>query len=172
MGALRRCCPDYLASAFSIESSATAGLWQEDLSYPDLAEDIAVEARLALSVTEEIHELNERIQVLVHDLDPHAIITSAPGIGPVTGAVILGRLGDISRFHSLAAVRAYTGLVPRGINGRHGGRPNAATPCYTSPCSWPQNQARRHDPTRTGKYHCLRSSPVSTTPWPPATSPC
>ena len=98
-----------MASAFSFESSATTGLWQEDLSYPDLAEDVAVEARLALSVTEEIHELDERIQVLVHDLDPHAIITSAPGIGPVTGAVILGRLGDISRFHSLAAVRAYTG---------------------------------------------------------------
>jgi len=124
VGALRRCCPDYLASAFSIESSTTTGLWQEDLSYPDLAEDLAAEARLALSVTEEIHELDERIQVLVHDLDPHAIITSAPGIGPVTGAVILGRLGDISRFHSLAAVRAY-GLVPSldasGINGRHGG---------------------------------------------------
>jgi len=131
VGALRRCCPDYLASAFSIESSTTTGLWQEDLSYPDLAEDLAAEARLALSVTEEIHELDERIQVLVHDLDPHAIITSAPGIGPVTGAVILGRLGDISRFHSLAAVRAYTGWcrawTPPELTAATAVRPNAAT---------------------------------------------
>ena len=152
MGALRRCCPDYLASAFSIESSATAGLWQEDLSYPDLAEDLAAEARLALSVTEEIHELDERIQVLVHDLDPHAIITSAPGIGPVTGAVILGRLGDISRFHSLAAVRAYTGA------GADPGRLRNQRPPRRS------DQTRRRPATR-GPVHGRRSSP------PPRTHP-
>ena len=57
-----------MASAFSIESFTTTGLWQEDLSYPDLAEDVAVEARLALSGTEEIHELDERIQVHVSEV--------------------------------------------------------------------------------------------------------
>jgi len=139
-----------LASAFSFESSATTGLWQEDLSYPDLAEDVAVEARLALSVTEEIHELDERIQVLVHDLDPHAIITSAPGIGPVTGAVILGRLGDISRFHSLAAVRAYTGLDAE----RNQRPPRRSTKrghaCYARPCSWPQTKPAATTPRGPG----------------------
>jgi transposase len=72
-------------------------LWGDDISFPDLAEDIAVEARLALALTAEIKELDERIAVLVRDRDPHGIITSTPGIGAITGAVILGRLGDASR---------------------------------------------------------------------------
>ncbi|WP_342778775.1 IS110 family transposase [Phytoactinopolyspora halophila] len=52
-------------------------------------------------------------------------MTSAPGVGAVTGAVILGRLGDINRFTSLAAVRSFSGLVPfldaSGLSDRHGG---------------------------------------------------
>ena len=48
-----------------------------------------------------------------------------PASAPITGAVILGRLGDPSRFQSLAAARAFSGLVPSldasGVSGRHGG---------------------------------------------------
>ena len=43
----------------------------------------------------------------------------------MTGAVILGRLGDPGRFASLAAVRSFSGLVPSldasGVSGKHGG---------------------------------------------------
>ena len=38
---------------------------------------------------------------------------SAPGVGPVITAVIAGRIGDPHRFTSLAAIRAYSGLVPK-----------------------------------------------------------
>src|ERR671910_3669028 len=58
---------------------ASLDLWGEDISFPDLAEDIAIEARLALALTEEIKELDERIAILVRDRDPDRIITSAPG---------------------------------------------------------------------------------------------
>jgi transposase len=68
-------------------AEATLKLWTEELAFPDLAEDIAVEARLALALTEEIKEVEERITTLVHERDPHGIITSAPGVGPITGAV-------------------------------------------------------------------------------------
>ena len=37
-------------------------------------------------------------------------ITSITGIGPVLGAVILGEIGDISRFEAAAKVVAYAGI--------------------------------------------------------------
>jgi transposase len=148
-----------LAEAILTAAAATIELWGEELSYPELAEDIAVEARLALALTEEIHELDERIGVLVADLDPHGIITSAPGVGAVTGAVILGRLGDSDRFHSLAAVRAYTGLVPAldasGTTGRHGGPTKRGDALLREALFMAASQARRHDPTLAAKYHRL-----------------
>jgi hypothetical protein len=97
--------------------------------------------------------------VLVADLDPHGIITSAPGVGAVTGAVILGRLGDSDRFHSLAAVRAYTGLVPAldasGATGRHGGPTKRGDALPREALFLAASQARRHDPTLAAKYHRL-----------------
>jgi hypothetical protein len=138
---------------------ASLDLWDDDICFPDLAEDIAVEARLALALTAEIKELDERIAVLVGDRDPHGIITSAPGIGAITGAVILGRLGDASRFHSLAAARAFSGLVPSldssGVSGRHGGPTKRGDHLLREALFMSANQARRLDPTLAAKYHRL-----------------
>jgi transposase len=138
---------------------ASLDLWDETISFPDLAEDIAVEARLALALTDEIRELDERIAVLVRDRDPHAIITSAPGVGAITGAVILGRLGDGSRFRSLAAARAFSGLVPSldasGVSGRHGGPTKRGDALLREALFISANQARRLDPTLAAKYHRL-----------------
>ena len=75
------CCP----------ATETAALWNDELNVADLAEDMAVEARLALAITTEIAELDERIFTLVARRDPAGIIASAPGVGPITSAVILGR---------------------------------------------------------------------------------
>ena len=148
-----------LAERLLAAAAATAELWVEDLAFPDLAEDIAVEARLALALTEEVHELDERITVLVRDLDPRGVMASAPGVGPVTAAVLLGRLGDASRFHSLAAARAYTGLVPSldasGTNGRHGGPTKRGDALLREALFLAANQARRLDPTLAAKYHRL-----------------
>jgi transposase len=150
---------DDLADQLMAAAAATLELWGEDLPFPDLAEDIAVEARLALALTEEIKELDERIAVLVRDRDPHNIITSAPGIGPVTGAVILGRLGDASRFGSLAAARSFSGLVPSldasGISGRHRGPTKRGDALLREALFISANQARRLDPTLAAKYHRL-----------------
>ena len=134
-------------------------LWGEELPFPELAEDIAVEARLALSLTTEIKEVDERIAILVADRDPNGIITSAPGIGAITGAVILGRLGDASRFHSLAAVRAFSGLVPSldssGLSGRHGSPTKRGDALLREALFMAANQARRYDPILAAKYHRL-----------------
>jgi transposase len=150
---------DDLADQLLAAATATVELWAEDLPFPDLAEDIAIEARLALRLTEEIKELDERIAVLVRDRDPNGIITSAPGIGAVTGAVILGRLGDANRFGSLAAARAFSGLVPSldasGVSGRHGTPTKRGDALLREALFISANQARRLDPTMAAKYHRL-----------------
>ena len=138
---------------------ASTELWADDLPFADLAEDIAVEARLALALTEEIKEVDERIEVLVRERDPAGIITSAPGVGAVTGAVILGRLGDARRFHSLAAVRSFSGLVPSldssGVSGKHGGPTKHGDALLREALFIAADQARRQDPTLAAKYHRL-----------------
>ena len=104
-----------------------------------LAEDIAVEARIVLSLGEDVAALDERIPLLLEDADPEAIVTSAPGVGAVTGGQILARLGDPLRFRTPAGVRSFSGLVSSlnasGVSGRHG-RPtikgSAATPAPSS----------------------------------------
>jgi hypothetical protein len=58
------------------------------LSFPDPAEDVAIESRLALRLTEEITELDERIGALMGQLDLGGILTSVPGVGVINGAAI------------------------------------------------------------------------------------
>lgn len=149
-----------LADQILAAARASLELWgEDDLSFTDLAEDIAIEARLVLALTEEIKELDERIEVIVRDRDPHGIITSAPGVGAVTGAVILGRLGDASRFSSLAAARSFSGLVPSldssGVSGKHGGPTKRGDALLREALFISANQARRIDPTLAAKYHRL-----------------
>lgn len=145
--------------AILVAATTTLALWGEELEFADLAEDIAVEARLALALTEETKEVDERIAVLVGQRDPAGIIASAPGVGAVTSAVILGRLGDASRFTSLAAVRSFSGLVPSldssGVSGKHGGPTKRGDALLREALFMSANQARRYDPTLAAKYHRL-----------------
>ncbi|MEV3927263.1 hypothetical protein [Actinomadura coerulea] len=84
--------PEAKAEELLATAAATLRLWGKDLDYPDLADDIAIEARLALAHTQELKELDERIAVLFARADPGSILQSVPGIGPILGAQILGRL--------------------------------------------------------------------------------
>ena len=88
---------------------------------------------------------------------PDGIITSAPGVAQITGAQILGRLGDPNRFDSLAGVRAFSGLVPSltasGVTGKHGRPTKAGDAVLREALFIAADHARRLDP-----------------PWPPATT--
>jgi hypothetical protein len=61
----------------------TLDLWADGLDFPELADDIAIEARLALQLTDEIKELETRIAALLDKADPGGIVCSAPGVGPI-----------------------------------------------------------------------------------------
>jgi transposase len=134
-------------------------LWADDLDFGDLAEDIAIEARLALQLTTELKELDERIALLLADLDPDGILQSVPDIGPVTAAVIAGRIGDPNRFTSLAAVRSYSGLVPSltssGTSGAHGGPTKRGDALLRAALFTAADQARKVDPQIAASYHRL-----------------
>jgi transposase len=140
-------------------AAETLQLWDGELSYPDLAEDIAAEARLALALTTEIRDLDRKIAALLHQLDPAAILTSVPGVGAIGGAQILARLGDPARFQSLAGARSFSGLVPAltasGTSGRHGPPTKSGDAPLREALFMAANQARRTDPILAARYHRL-----------------
>lgn len=147
------------AAELRAAADATLALWDGELDYAELAEDIAIEARLALQLTSEIKELDERVVGLLTELDPKRILASAPGVGDVTAAAILGRLGDPNRFRSLAGARAFSGLVPSldssGIAGAHGGPTKRGDAVLRQALFMAADHARRQDPTLAARYHRL-----------------
>ena len=91
--------------------------------------------------------------------DPNGILTSAPGVAQITGAAILGRLGDPNRFRSLAGVRSYTGLTPSldssGLTSRHGSPTKQGDAVLREAIFMAADHARRVDPQLAAKYHRL-----------------
>ena len=150
---------DEHATRLLAAAAETLQLWDGELSYPDLAEDIAAEARLALALCTEIRDLERKIAALLHQADPAAIMTSVPGVGAIGGAQILARLGDPARFRSLAGARSFSGLVPSltasGVNGRHGPPTKSGDAPLREALFMAANQARRIDPTLAARYHRL-----------------
>jgi transposase len=140
-------------------ANETIALWSGAIDFAELADDIALEARLALQLTDEIKELEERIAVLFAGADPQGIFVSAPGVGTILGAQLLGRLGDPNRFRSLAGVRSFSGLVPSldasGIAGQHGGPTKRGDACLREAIFLAADHARRSDPTLAARYHRL-----------------
>lgn len=82
------------------------------IDFDELAHDIASEVRTVHVLNDEIARIEDRIDNLYSRVDPAGIVRSGPGIGTTLAAAILGQMGDPNRFGNLAAVRAYTGLVP------------------------------------------------------------
>lgn len=59
-------------------------------------------------IEEKLTELEVEISKLLHKTN--LVITSIPGIGEVLGAIIIGEIGDISRFDSAPKLVAFAGL--------------------------------------------------------------
>jgi transposase len=129
------------------------------IDFAELAADIAIAAEQAQALTEQIDDLDERAANRYAEADPNGIIASAPGVGPVIGAVIAGRLGDPHRFNSLAAIRAYSGLVPKlnqsGQSHQQHGLTKAGGPLLREALFTAADHARKFDPQLAAKYHRL-----------------
>ena len=150
---------DKEAARLLVAANESLAIWGDELDFGELADDIAVEARLALALTAEIVELDQRIAVMYRALDPERILRSVPGVGAINAAQILGRLGDPGRFRSLAGVRSFSGLVPSldssGQNGRHGGPTKSGDALLREALFMCADAARKIDPTLAQRYHRL-----------------
>lgn len=150
------------AKALVAAARETLALWgPEGMDFAELAADIAVEAEQAIFLSAQIKEIDERLANLYAEADPDRIVASAPGVGPVISAVIAGRIGDPHRFTSLAAIRAYSGLVPKvsqsGLGETRGGLTKAGDPLLREMLFIAADQARLVDPQLAAKYVRLMS---------------
>lgn len=141
-------------------AEATLALWgPTGLDWDALAADIAVEATLALELTEQIAKLDVRIFDLYSEADPDRIVLSAPGVGRILAGQIRGRLGDPDRFTSLAAARSFSGLVPKrnasGVSDAIGGPTKKGDACLREALFCAADHARKTDPQLAARYYRL-----------------
>jgi transposase len=162
-------------------AAETLALWEGGgLDFAELATDIAAEVRMARAVGAEIAILEGRIATLFAAADrvpepgpePEApdaratghaqergIVSSVPTLGGILGAGILGRFGDFDRFHSLAGVRSFTGLVPTidqsGNSHGHGGPTKAGDPGLREALYLAADHLRQVDPQLAARYRRL-----------------
>jgi hypothetical protein len=77
------------AEAEGSAAEATLALWgPSGLDYEALAADIAIEATLALQLSQQIADLDDRILDMYSEADPQQIVMSAPGVGTILAAQI------------------------------------------------------------------------------------
>ena len=151
------------AAGLIAAAKETLALWDLDgtdgMDFVELGADIAHEAEQALFLTRQIKEIDERVANLYAEADPQGIVASAPGIGPTIGAVIAGRIGDPHRFTSLAAIRAYTGLIPKvsqsGLSKTESSLTKAGDPLLREMLWAAADHARKMDPQFAVKYQRL-----------------
>jgi transposase len=57
--------------------------------------------------------IEKKIAGHINNTALYRIVSSIPGIGPVTGAAIIAEVGDFARFKTPSALVSYAGLYPR-----------------------------------------------------------
>ena len=97
-----------------------------------IAETVAQEQRFYETLQAERDAWRAHVVALYTVLYPQDVLLSLPGVGPLSAAIYRAFVGDIQRFHTLAAFRAWTGLVPHshasGTYRSRGGRITKAGP--------------------------------------------
>ncbi len=141
-------------------ASETLELWScGGIDFSELAHDIASEVRVLRRLDDEIAAADKRIAVLYDETDPEGIVRSAPGLGPVLSAAILGNAGDFNRFANLAGVRSFTGFVPKidqsGLVAAHKGITKAGDAGLRQALYMAADHARHIDPTLAQRYYRL-----------------
>jgi len=105
-------------------------LWQaarDTVGIPEGREaaELATQTRMAqvMELLSREKQLCSRIQALLAQLPRAALLQSMPGIGIITSAILLGELGDLSRYRTQDEVLKMAGLnLYECSSGRHQGR--------------------------------------------------
>lgn len=94
------------------EASALKGLAKSSVGTGDACLSIQITQTISQIelLEKQIDELDESIKSIMLEMD--SVILTIPGIGFLNGAMILGEIGDISRFSNPSKLLAYAGLDP------------------------------------------------------------
>ena len=129
------------------------------MDFAELAWDLASEVRIFRQLGAEVDRLDARIAELYSAADPKGIVASAPGVGAVLSAGILGRLGDAKRFANLGGVCQFSGLVPgvdqSGNSVQQPGITKQGDPGLRRDLWMAAELARHQDPQLAAKYYRL-----------------
>jgi transposase len=63
-----------------------------------------------LHYSKQLERLEKQVKIIMKE--SFSFLLTIPGVGPITGATIVGEIGDVNRFHSPNALLAYAGLDP------------------------------------------------------------
>ncbi len=150
-----------MARAEKIHDAAAAAVdfYDGRVDFDALAVEFEVSAAQHAALKAQVATLEERITVLHAEQYPDDVLLSVPGIGPVIASVLRGHLGNLERFPNLAALRAYTGLVPRensSGNADRRGRISKAGPSMLRRALYlAADTARKWDPELAALYQRL-----------------
>lgn len=75
--------------------------------------EVCMELDLMEAEEAQVHQLEERIADVYHELDPGAVLQTLPGVGPIISAGVLGETGGIGRFPNVGSYRGFVSLIPR-----------------------------------------------------------
>jgi transposase len=108
----------------------------------------------------QIDEIDKKIAKQLKKLN--SVILTIPGVGPATGAIILGEIGDISRFSNPKKLVAFAGIDPTAFqSGNFVGQHNRLSKkgsSYLRRAVWMSALiAARHDPVFKAFYEKKRS---------------
>lgn len=84
-----------------------------DLDLDVLQREIADELTHLTFLEPQIQNLDPRIEKLYEQIDPRKALTAIQGIGPIIGAALTSKIGNIDDFKNISAFRCHNGLVPR-----------------------------------------------------------
>ncbi len=120
----RDLCPSAVADAMletiyevSLSTTKIYDLMAENGTLPfcmnQVEDEIGIELDLLNSEEEKISKLRSEIKVLYDQIDPEGYLMTPQGIGETIAPAILGMIGDVSRFPTIDAFRAYFGFIPK-----------------------------------------------------------
>jgi transposase len=75
--------------------------------------EVCLELNLLEAEEEQVEQLEKHIATLSEELDPHGMLQSIPGFGPIVAAGVLGETGSVDRFPNVGSYRGYVSLIPR-----------------------------------------------------------
>jgi len=79
---------------------------------PTLTTELAPLFAVFAPLTAQIAVADARIAGFVHEEPIAALLTTAPGVGPVTASAFVSTIDDITRFRTAHELEAYVGVVP------------------------------------------------------------